>query len=640
MGNADLASYLFHQGTNYYAYEYLGCTSVFSGGRYTYTFRTWAPNASSVSLVSDFVGWDTPVPLTRITDKGVWELVYHSDISLEKQAYKYRITSCSGTKDKGDPYAAFSRGKADGASLIFTDRSFPWGDSRWLSHRARTVCSRDGSYIAAPMNIYEMHLGSFMRHEDDNTPLSYRELADILPSYLKKMGYTHVEFLPIQEHPFDGSWGYQVCGFYAPTSRYGDPNDLRHLINTLHRAGIGVIMDWVPAHFPKDAWGPYEFDGSPLYEYQGKDRQESRTWGTRFFDLGREEIQSFLISNALYFLREFHVDGLRVDAVASMIYLDYDRDAGEWVPNPDGTNENREATAFFRKLNTAVFAEFPDALMIAEESAAFGGITAPISEGGLGFNLKWNMGWANDFYEYMECDPVYRKFKHTALNFPIMYAFRENYCMPISHDEVVHGKKSFINKMHGSYEDKFLEARAALMLQMTYPGKKLLFMGTEYAQFREWDYENSLEWFMLDYPNHRYFRDYVAALNGFYLSSPELWEIDFSPEGFSWILPDEADKNLVAFKRFDLQGNSLTVLINLSGIDQEVEIPVKRGAKLTPVFDTGTSPSVTDSCVTPSDAASARVTLPRFSGAIFKEKESKIKINLKGDTVCTAKKNV
>lgn len=644
MGNADLASYLFHQGTNFRAYEYLGCTSSFLDGKYVYTFRTWAPNARLVELVSDFTGWDSPVPMTKITAGGVWEVEYCSDTSLEKNAYKYRITSFSGVNYKADPYGAFSKGGADGASLIYTKRDFEWKDSRWLACRKRTVNNIQGSYIAAPLNIYEMHIGSFIRHEDGSY-VGYRELAEILPSYIKKMGFTHVEFLPLQEYPYDGSWGYQVCGFYAPTSRFGDPDDLRYLINSLHTAGIGVVMDWVPAHFPKDAWGLYEFDGLPLYEYQGKDRQESRTWGTRFFDLGREEVQSFLISNALYFLREFHFDGLRVDAVASMIYLDYDREPGEWIPNSDGTNENKEATAFFRKLNDAVFAEFPDALMIAEESSAFGGITAPTSGGGLGFNLKWNMGWANDFYDYVSCDPLYRKYKHTALNFPIMYAFDENYCLPISHDEVVHGKKSFIDKMHGSYEDKFSQARAALMLQMTYPGKKLMFMGTEYAQFREWDYENSLEWFMLDYPNHRLFSEYVAAINEFYLSSPELYDIDFAHEGFSWILADEAEKNLVAFKRYSLSGDSLTVIINFSGCDQTVEIETKSGITLTPVFDSGLPPKI--STVENRDLngksiskAVHSVTLSKFSGAIFKEKENKIIINLKGDTPCTAKKNV
>ncbi len=627
----ELARYLFHEGTNYAAYKYLGCSCERENGKYKYVFRTWAPSARAISLVSDFVGWDEGLPLARITDKGVWEVVYLSDCSLEKEPYKFKIISDAGVHLKGDPYAAFSRGADDGASLIFTESTHTWTDKRWMNSRRKTVCVKDGSYIPAPINIYELHFGSFMRHEEDNSYMTYREMAQILPPYLKRMGYTHVEFLPLQEHPFDGSWGYQVCGFYAPTSRFGDPDDFRFLVNALHTAGVGVIMDWVPAHFPKDEWGLYEFDGMPLYEYQGKDRQESRSWGTRFFDLGREEIQSFLISNALYFLREFHIDGLRVDAVASMIYLDYDRLPGEWIPNHEGTNENKEATGFIRKLNTAVFAEFPDVMMIAEESTAFSGVTSPVASGGMGFNLKWNMGWANDFYDYVATDPVLRAGCHSALNFPLMYAFTENYCMPISHDEVVHGKKSFIDKMHGSYEDKFRQARVALLLQMTYPGKKLLFMGTEYGQFREWDYENSLEWFMLDYPNHKYFRDYVAALNTFYLSQRPLWERDFTPEGFQWILPDEAAKNLVAFRRYDLKGRALTVILSFSGSEQTVTVPLISGrGELVRIFDTGNfDPSKnTYDTFTSQKQRLASVTMPPFSGVILTEKSKSKKIKL------------
>ena len=630
MSGTDLGSYLFHQGTNFRAYEYLGCSLLIKDGKYEYTFRTWAPNAKSVGLVSEFTGWHKAVPFSRITDNGIWELKYISDKSLELMPYKFRIEGNNGTHDKGDPYARFCRGGADGASLIFTDTSFRWEDKRWLNHRKKTITNKDGYYISAPINIYEMHMGSFMRHEEDNRYYSYSELADILPSYLKKMGYTHVEFLPLQEHPFDGSWGYQVCGFFAPTSRFGTPNELRHLINCLHKVGIGVIMDWVPAHFPKDEWGLYEFDGMPLYEYQGKDRQESRSWGTRFFDLGREEIQSFLISNALYFFREFHIDGLRVDAVASMIYLDYDKEPGEWHLNHLGTNENLEATAFLRKLNSAIFGEFPDALMIAEESGSFGGITRPVNEGGLGFNMKWNMGWANDFYDYVQTDPVYRKYHHKALNFPLMYAFTEKYCMPISHDEVVHGKLSFVNKMFGSYEDKFLQARTSLMLMMTYPGKKMLFMGTEYAQFREWDFDNSLEWFMLDYPMHKQFREYVASLNAFYLAHSELWDIDFDANGFKWLLADEAEKNVVAFRRINKKGKNLTVIMNFSGGEQSVVIPTERGVKLESIFDTG---NLSDNqknvnIVKNKSNYTATVVLPPFSGVIFKKVSSTKKINI------------
>ena len=628
MKKSDLAGYLFHQGTNFYAYQYLGCSLKIIDGKYEYTFRTWAPNASGVALVSDFCGWDTGIEMSRITDNGIWQLVYTSDRSLFKMPYKYRIRTASGVHDKGDPYAAFSRGSSDGASLIFHS-DYAWSDKRWLEHRKKTVTDRGGAYIPSPVNIYEMHFGSFMRHED-NSYLTYREMADVLPSYLKKMGYTHVEFLPLQEYPYDGSWGYQVCAFYAPTSRFGDPDDYRYLIDTLHKNGIGVIMDWVPAHFPKDEWGLYEYDGTPLYEYQGLDRRESRSWGTRFFDLGREEIQSFLISNALYFLREFHIDGLRVDAVASMLYLDFDRMPGEWIPNEHGGNENKEAIAFIRKLNSAIFAEFPDVMMIAEESSAFGGVTAPTFTGGMGFNLKWNMGWANDLYDYVATDPIYRKHHHTALNFPLMYAFKENYCLPISHDEVVHGKKSFVDKMHGSIEDKFKQARVALMLQMTYPGKKLLFMGTEYAQFREWDFDNSLEWFMLDYPNHDNFRKFVAALNAFYLSNNALWELDFDERGFEWILPDAADDNLVAFKRKSISGSELIIILSFSGTEKNVKIPIKKGTVLTSLFDTGNidqSTNIINIHHTQTEHY-AMIKVPAFSGIILAQQSRTKKIKL------------
>lgn len=644
MKSRDMDIYLFHQGTNYRAYEYLGCNIVECGDKFVYSFRTWAPSADGVCLVSSFSGWDNPIPLNRITGGGIWELVYTSDRPLECEAYKFRIYSQGRSFDKGDPYARFSKGAADGASLIFTSVDYPWGDEAYLKHRKNTICTKEGAYIPAPLNIYEMHLGSFMRHDDDSY-YSYRELAEILPTYIKRMGYTHVEFLPLQEYPFDGSWGYQVCAFYAPTSRFGSPDDFRYLVDTLHKAGIGVIMDWVPAHFPKDAWGLYEFDGKPLYEYQGKDRQESRSWGTRFFDLGREEIQSFLVSNALYFLREFHIDGLRVDAVASMLYLDYDRDPGEWVPNCNGGRENLEALAFIKKLNAAVLGEFPDALMIAEESTAFGGVTRPVGDGGMGFSLKWNMGFANDFYDYVETDPLYRKYKHTALNFPISYAFSENYCLPISHDEVVHGKLSFVNKMFGSIEDKFYQARVALMAYMTYPGKKLLFMGTEYAQFREWDFASSLEWFMLEYPNHKAFRDYTAALNAFYLSRSELYELDFDGRGFEWILPDEADKNLVAFRRKNLQGDALTVILNFSGTEQTVRIGAEKNSRLSSIFDTGNLPEEYRSfnSIPSGDGQYFEVTLPSFAGVIYKSvsKNKNIAINKnKERKKCTSKKNV
>ncbi len=645
MSNRDAAGILFHQGANFSAYEYLGATLDVRGDKFVYTFRAFAPSADSVSLVSSFSGWKIGIPLVRITDGGIWELEYISERSLECEAYKFRISSKGRIFDKGDPYARFSKGGADGSSLLFTSSSYEWGDKEYLDYRKRTVSVRNGSYLAVPINIYEIHLGSFIRHSDGSY-FTYRQIADILPGYIKELGYTHVEFLPLAEHPFDGSWGYQVCGFYAPTSRFGNPDDFRYLVDMLHRAGVGVIMDWVPAHFPKDTWGLYEFDGGPLYEYSEKERRESRSWGTCFFDLGRPEVQSFLVSNALYFLREFHIDGLRVDAVSSMIYLDYDRVDGEWKPNRNGGRENLEATAFLKTLNSAVLGEFPDALMIAEESTDFGGITAPVSAGGMGFSMKWNMGFANDFYDYLSTDPYFRKYKHKALNFPIVYAFKENYCLPVSHDEVVHGKKSFINKMYGSVEDKFYEARVALMAYMTYPGKKLLFMGTEYAQFREWDHDSSLEWFMLDYPNHKAYRDYTAALNNFYLTRPELWELDFKEEGFSWLLPDEDEKNLVAFRRNDLRGNSLTVILNFSGAYQTVKIDAGQADMLISRFNTGNFPEELRLFKTEKTRSKriAEVTMPPHSGTILQAVSKNIMINtnnkIKERKKCTSKKNV
>lgn len=582
----NTAAYFFHQGTSDSAYLYLGCHLVETDGEgYRYSFRVWAPHASYVTLVSDFTDWDLGKPLTRVTDAGVWELLLDSPSSLEGKRYKLRIDSPSGGIHlKGDPYAFASLGGSDGASIVTHPSAFVWEDDAFLAWRRRAISKDDAHFLSIPLNIYELHAASFDRHEDGSY-LSYRELADKLVGYVKYMGYTHVEFLPLAEYPYDGSWGYQVCGFYAPTSRFGDPDDLRYLVNTLHKAGVGVIMDWVPAHFPKDEWGLYEFDGQPLYEYQGRDRMESRSWGTRFFDLGREEIQSFLISNAMYWMREFHIDGLRVDAVASMLYLDYDRLPGEWIPNVHGDNRNLEAIAFLRKLNDTVDREFPDALMIAEESTSWGGITKPTAEGGLGFDLKWNMGWANDFYDYLAKEPIWRRYHHKALNFPIMYAYNESYVLPISHDEVVHGKHSLIDKIAGSYEDKFKTFRAALMFMMSFPGKKMLFMGTEYGQFVEWNYKRALEWFMLDYPTHFSLREFVRALNAFYLDTPALYERDFSPAGFTWLLADEADKNIVAYRRTGAMGDSLIAVISFSGATQSVTLPDCAADAYTVVFD-------------------------------------------------------
>ena len=575
----NLAAYYFHQGTNYNAYDYLGCHEQKLEGEYAYTFRVWAPNADSVRLVSDFTSWDVGEAMNRITDAGIWELEVRSKKRYIGKFYKYKIWNRGNAYYKADPYAFHSQTHLNTASIVASIDDFEWNDENWIKFRKSFFNKHGGTpaeqyYYSAPLNIYEMHLGSWKTRDGKSTSdgknyLNYREIADDLAPYLKKMGYTHVELMPVMEHPFDGSWGYQVTGYYAPTSRFGEPKDFMYFVNKMHECGIGVILDWVPAHFPKDAHGLYEFDGQPLYEYQGYDRMEHKVWGTRFFDVGREEVQSFLISNALFWLREYHVDGLRVDAVAAMLYLDFDKDPGEWVPNEDGGNQNKESIAFFKKLSTAIFKEHWDTLMIAEESTDWPMITKPVYQGGLGFNFKWNMGWANDMYEYVALDPVYRKFKHEKLTFPMMYAFNENYIQPVSHDEVVHGKKSLIDKMYGAfYDDKFATMRAFMTYMMTTPGKKMTFMGTEFAQFREWDYENQLEWFMLDYPRHKEMQDYIAELNNFYLENKQLWEIDTSWDGYEWINANDGDNNVISYKRKAIDGSELTIVINFSPISR------------------------------------------------------------------------
>lgn len=563
---SDSHIYYFHQGTDFSVYEYLGCHS--DGG--VYVFRTWAPRADAVYLTGDFNGWGYDLPMKRISDGGVWEIKYAPDFPISEMNYKYIVVSDGKETKKSDPYAVYNETRSKTASHVYELPDFKWHDSAWLAERGNTVWGK-GKFYSAPMNVYEMHLGSW-RTKDGNTTkdnddsyLNYRDIADQLVPYLSEMGYTHVELMPVAEHPFDGSWGYQVCGYYAPTSRFGRPEDFMYFIDKFHSHGIGVIMDWVPAHFPKDEHGLYEFDGHPTYEYQGKDRMEHPVWGTRFFDLGRPEVQCFLISNALYWARKYHIDGIRVDAVASMLYLDFDRMPGDWIPNVYGENKNLEAIAFLRKLNDTVHAEFPDLMMIAEESTAWPLITQSPSVGGLGFNFKWNMGWSNDMFDYISCDPFYRSGCHGKLTFPMMYAYSENFILSVSHDEVVHGKKSLLDKQFGSYEEKFNGMRAFLTHMMTFPGKKLMFMGQEFGQFREWDYENQLEWFMLDYDKHRDLKKFVAAINHLYLSTPALWEIDGSWDGFEWITADDAAHNVIAYKRRDLEGNEIIAIVNYSG---------------------------------------------------------------------------
>ena len=556
----NLPAYLFHQGTNYKAYEYLGVHR--ENG--VYVFRVWAPNAEAVFVVGDFNGWQNSMPMTRITEAGIFEYRDIDGAVKPADRYKFKIWNSGRELLKADPYAFEAELPPLTASVIPSDdKEYTWRDSSWLRYAERSKTK----IYELPMNIYEMHLGSWKRHEDGSY-YSYGETAAELATYVKQMGYTHIELMPLAEHPFDGSWGYQVCGYYAPTSRFGKPDELRAFVDSMHEAGIGVILDWVPAHFPKDAHGLYEFDGVPLYEYQGNDRKEHAGWGTRRFDVGRNEIESFLISNALYWLDEFHFDGLRVDAVASMLYLDYDKLPGEWVPNVYGDNKCLEAIAFFKKLNSAVNELCPRALMIAEESTAWANITG-FDNDGLGFDFKWNMGWMNDTLSYAEKDPIYRKHHHEYLTFPMTYAFGEKYIMPISHDEVVHGKRSFLDKMPGDYWQKFAQTKLFAAYMITQPGKKLMFMGAEIGQFREWDYKGEIEWFLLDYPAHAKLQLCYADLNDMYLRTPALWQDDTSWSGFEWIEPNNKDHSIISYKRIDKKGREVIVVLNFTPVRRD-----------------------------------------------------------------------
>ena len=563
----DLPIFLFHQGTNYRSYEFLGCHLDSVTGKAV--FRTWAPGAAEVSVVGDFNDWrEDANPMKRVSEGGVWETAVGGVLS--GQRYKYSIMTGYGRRLlKADPYAFFSETEENTASMVYDINGYEWSDSVW-----RSGIKRENIY-ETPINIYEVHLGSWMKTEDGRF-LGYTEIARRLVRHVKEMNYTHIELMPVMEHPFGGSWGYQVCGYYAPTSRFGSPHEFMHFIDVFHQAGIGVIFDWVPAHFPKDEHGLIEFDGGPLYECSGEFRMEHEQWGTRCFDYGRTEVQSFLVSNAIFWHDIYHADGIRVDAVSSMLYLDYQRQQGRWSPNTYGGNENLDAIAFLRKMGAAVFESFPSSLLIAEESTAWPLVSRPVYIGGLGFNFKWNMGWMNDMCDYISVDPIYRKHIHNKITFSFLYAFSENFILPISHDEVVHGKKSLLNKMPGDYEIKFAGLRAFFGYMMTHPGKKLTFMGSEFGQFIEWDYHKALDWFLLDYPMHAKTMHYVSDLNAFYLNTPSLWEVDYSWEGFKWICESDSDSNVISFIRIDKRGNQVIVIQNFSPVtrnDYRVGVP-------------------------------------------------------------------
>lgn len=556
----DMAAWLFHQGTNFESYRYMGVhRERDENGAARLVFRVWAPNAEGVTVSGEFCGW-SELPenaMTRVSEGGIWEAVLPD--MPDGTAYKYVIKAGDGRRLwKSDPYGfSFEKPPATASRVHEPPESFAWHDEGWMRSRGS---ARD---YARPLNIYEIHAGSWMRHEDGSV-LSWDELGRELVPYVKRMGYTHVELLPVTEYPFDGSWGYQVTGYYAPTARYGSPEDFCAFVDTMHVAGIGVILDWVPAHFPKDESGLYEFDGRPLYECQGRDRMEHAGWGTRCFDVGRNEVESFLVSDAHFWADVYHCDGLRVDAVAAMIYLDFDRKPGEWLPNPDGSNINRDAVAFFRKLNGSMADRHPGVMMIAEESSSYAGVTSFDGEG-LGFTYKWNMGWMNDALSYVSEDPIFRQYHHDKLTFPLCYAFAEKYVLPISHDEVVHGKKSLLDRNPGEYGQKFAGERAFHAYMMTQPGKKLSFMGNEIGQFREWDFAGSIEWFLLDYDSHRNVQRFFADMNNLYLESPELWRRDDSWSGFEWIDADNKNGNIISYLRTSDEGQ-LLVIVNFSPV--------------------------------------------------------------------------
>jgi len=553
----DFDLYLFNEGNHHKIYEKLGAHICTINGVEGTHFAVWAPCAKRVSVVGDFNYWDGRCHQMRcLGSSGVWE-IFIPGVGRKKEMYKYEIKTCTGDLLlKSDPYAFYSELRPNTASIVYNIDGYKWNDAEWLAERASK------NVLEQPISIYEVHLGSWRTvPEEGNRPLTYREHADKLVSYVKEMGYTHIEILPIAEHPYDGSWGYQVTGYYSVTSRYGKPEDFMYFVDRCHQNGIGVIIDWVPAHFPKDAHGLARFDGTALYEHLDIRQGEHPDWGTLIFNYGRNEVRNFLISNAVFWFEKYHVDGLRVDAVASMLYLDYGKKDGEWIPNKWGGKENIEAIDFLRQLNNTVYKYFPGVMMIAEESTAWPLVSRPPYVGGLGFSFKWNMGWMNDYLRYISMDPVYRKYHHNNLTFSIMYACSENFILVLSHDEVVHGKCSMINKMPGDYWQKFAGLRVSYGYMYGHPGKKLLFMGGEFGQFIEWDYRRSLDWHLLDYDMHSKLQRYVKDLNHLYKSEKALYEVDFSYDGFEWIDCNDSDHSIVSFIRKSKDNNPANMLI-------------------------------------------------------------------------------
>ena len=580
LGDMDL--YLFGEGQHWEIYQKLGAHLITHQGVQGVSFAVWAPNASRVSVVGSFNNWDGRRHLMRPRgSSGIWEIFIPG--LHEWDIYKYELLDKDGRllPLKADPYGFVSEVRPKTGSLVYDIKSYTWHDEKWMKNRAQNT-----NYREQPISIYEVHLGSWRRKEN-NRWMTYLEMAKELPEYIKEMGFTHVEFLPVAEFPFDGSWGYQETGLYAPTSRYGTPGDFRYLIDQLHQAGIGVIMDWVPAHFPKDAFGLANFDGTALYEHADPRKGEHKDWGTKIYNYGRNEVSNFLLANALFWIREYHIDGLRVDAVASMLYLDYSRKEGEWIPNQYGGRENLEAIALLRQLNELVYGENSGAVTIAEESTAWPMVSRPTYLGGLGFGFKWNMGWMHDTLDYMKEDPVNRKYHQNELTFSFLYAFTENFVLPLSHDEVVHGKGTILGRMPGDEWQRFTNLRAYYGYMFMHPGKKLLFMGQEWGSTREWNFASSLEWHLLQYPVHSGVQNLIKELNTFYKTHSQLYSLDAEGSGFEWIDGGDVENSCLTFIRKDKQGNQLIVACNFTPVPRyNYRIGVEQKGVYQEVFNT------------------------------------------------------
>ena len=619
----DYDLHLFSEGKHWHIYQILGAHPHSLDGIEGVLFATWAPNAERVSVIGDFNHWDGRLaPMRYRVGYGVWELFIPGLIPGACYKFEIRNRDSGEILTKTDPYAQQFEKRPNTASIIRADEAYPWRDDNWMLDRAKS------DWLHEPMSIYELHLGSWQRDESGNF-LNYREIAHRLVEYIQQTGFTHIELLPITEHPLDASWGYQTTGYFAATSRFGAADDFRYFVDTCHQHGIGVILDWVPAHFPKDAFGLARFDGSALYEHEDPRQGEHRDWGTLIYNYSRKEVKNFLLASALFWLEEFHLDGLRVDAVASMLYLDYSRAANDWIPNIHGGNENIEAIEFFRELNTATHANHPGTVIMAEESTSWPQVTKPADSGGLGFSMKWNMGWMHDTLAYMSNDPVYRNYHHNQLTFGLLYLFSENFVLPFSHDEVVHGKRSMLYKMPGDEWQRFANLRLLYTYMFTYPGKKLLFMGCEFAQGDEWNYDKALDWPVLQYPNHQGVKSLVGDLNRLYRTHPALHHFDFDPQGFEWIDCENHNQSILAYLRKS-ENESLIIVFNFTPvIRKDYRIGVPLSGQYEEIFNSdsryyegtnlgNSNPIYTDDMPRMSRPYSISLTLPPLAGIIIK----------------------